>query len=144
MAAIHPAYMMVKIPGPKGPITLYVDPVSAARCDCKTLDLVSHFQRDEHLKEAKQQKLDTTEGSKKTPCTPKMKLLPVPPAPIPQIPLLGQPSVSAPNVATSSGKPAAPQEPAVKPKAYDSDTPKGLDGLKNEKQEEATATLEST
>jgi hypothetical protein len=46
MAVLHPAYAMMKIPGPQGPITVLADQAAAVKCDRKSLDMAGHFLRD--------------------------------------------------------------------------------------------------
>ena len=50
MAVIHPAYGVMKIPGPKGPIKVQADLHQAVRCDSNALAMTGHFRADENVK----------------------------------------------------------------------------------------------
>ena len=43
MAVVHYAYQTLKIPGPKGIITIKGDQRAAIKCDKQSLDTVEHF-----------------------------------------------------------------------------------------------------
>jgi len=71
MAVLHPAYAMMKIPGPQGPITILADQAAAVKCDRKSLDMAGHFLRDPLTAPTVQQKtqrvyepLETTKANK--------------------------------------------------------------------------------
>ena len=50
MGVIHPAYGVMKIPGPKGPIKVQADLHQAVRCDSNALAMVGHFKADDNVK----------------------------------------------------------------------------------------------
>ena len=45
MVVAHFAYSVLKVPGPRGPITIYGDRKGAVACDMKTLDLIKQFKQ---------------------------------------------------------------------------------------------------
>ena len=66
MAVIHPAYGVMKIPGPNDPIKVEANLQQAIRCDSNALAMVGHFKADisEKVKQTKVEAGIAAESSK--------------------------------------------------------------------------------